>query len=100
MARYKVEFSKQANTRFLQIVNYLSENWSVKVAIAFQTTLFEKLGKIAENPKLGKPSVKNKGFRSILITEHNRAYSKITGKIIYIITIFDTRQNPSKNKFE
>jgi plasmid stabilization system protein ParE len=66
MAGYKVEFSKQANKGFLEIVEYLYENWTEKVAKAFQKALFDKLEKLAKNPNLGNPSLKNASIRSIL----------------------------------
>jgi len=36
----------------------------------------------------------------ILITKHNKLYYRIEGDIIYMITLFDTRQNPKKNRYE
>ena len=52
------------------------------------------------NPKIGRPAVKIKDVRSISITRHNRLYYKVEKNTIKVITLFDTRQNPSKNKFD
>jgi hypothetical protein len=42
--------------------------------------VLEKLEKLAKNPNLGNPSLKNASIRSILITKHNRVYYTLIGK--------------------
>jgi hypothetical protein len=39
-------------------------------------------------------------YNGFLITKHNKLYYRIEGDIIYMITLFDTRQNPKKNRYE
>ncbi len=50
-------------------------------------------------PNVGK-RCKFPNVKRLLITPHNKLFSRIKGKTIYIITLFDTRQDPKKNKYE
>jgi plasmid stabilization system protein ParE len=100
MAKYKIKYSKLADKELLQILNYLTENWSIGIADNFEATFLKKIELLKENPKLGKISSKSHLIRSINITKHNKLYYQISKETIYLITIFDTRQDPAKNKFE
>jgi plasmid stabilization system protein ParE len=100
MAKYKIKYSKLADKGLLQILDYLTENWSIRIAENFEATFLKKVEILKENPKLGKISSKSHLIRSISITKHNKFYYQISKEIIFLVTIFDTRQDPAKNKFE
>ncbi len=76
------------------------EHWGVSTAKNFFLTYTIKIDILAKNPKVGRISVKKDTIRSIPITKHNRLYYRIDKKTIFLITIFDTHQDPAKNKFE
>jgi plasmid stabilization system protein ParE len=59
-----------------------------------------KVGQITSHPHIGIRSFIADDVRSVLITRHNRLYYRISEQTIEIINIFDTRQDPLKNKFE
>jgi hypothetical protein len=59
-----------------------------------------KLNLIAHSPFSGIASTKNKSIRKILITRQNYLYYLIEKEKIHLLSIFDTRKNPLKNKFE
>ena len=100
MAKYKVIYSKLTESKLLQISDYLLQNWSLQIAEKFQKTFLAKVEFLAKNPKIGRPSSRYHYVRSISITKHNRLHYRFNEHTIFLITIFDTRQNPVKNKFE
>ena len=97
---YKVIFSKDVLNRLDAIVFYLEKNWSKAVAKKFLLRFYEKTDTIASNPALGRKSSRYSSIRKILITKHNILYFEVFDDYIHLLQIFDTRQNPAKNKFE
>jgi plasmid stabilization system protein ParE len=84
----------------MQISDYLVKNWNLQIAEKFQKIFFAKVELLAKNPKIGRISSRYDYVRSISITKHNRLYYRSDEHTIFLITLFDTRQNPAKNKFE
>ncbi len=100
MAEYKVIYSPKLWQRLNDLLSYLSTNWGIKVADDFLFVFEQKMNLLMKNPKIGRLSSKRRGIRSISITKHNRVYYQVKKDTIIIATLFDTRQHPSKNKFE
>ena len=71
-----------------------------KAADDFEKVLYGKIHKLAKTPYAGSRVRKNKGVRKISITKYNKIYYRIKGNIITVLAIFETRQNPEKNKYE
>ncbi|HEY5369395.1 MAG TPA: type II toxin-antitoxin system RelE/ParE family toxin [Hanamia sp.] len=96
---YKIEQSSLFVKKIAKLLEYLESNWGKKVAVEFKTKLDKRMLQLLTKPDNGKvcnvPHV-----RMILITPHNKLFYRIKGKTIYIITLFDTRQDPKKNKYE
>ena len=66
----------------------------------FEEITLSRLDTLVDLPLIGVISTANQAVRSILLTKHNKLYYQISGNLIIVLNIFDTRQNPSKNKFE
>jgi len=96
----KIKQSKLFAKKVTNLLEYLEMNWSKKVADEFKKILDEKMLRLIDKPKSGINSTKVSEVRWILITKHNKLFYRIKGEIIYIITLFDTRQNPKKNRYE
>lgn len=69
-----------------------------KSADKFVVILHKKLILINNNPFIGQACKNNTATRRLIITKHNKLFYRVKGKNIYIITLFDTRQDPQKNK--
>jgi plasmid stabilization system protein ParE len=82
------------------LLEYLEENWSKRVADEFKEKLDNKMLHLLKDPFSGKKCYEVSKVRRILVTPHNKLFYRVIGKTIYIITLFDTRQNPQKNKYE
>jgi plasmid stabilization system protein ParE len=96
---YKMILQKDFVKKSAQIAVWIETKWSKQSADKFVNILYEKLNEVNHNPFIGQ-SCKNNNTRKILITPHNKLFYRVKGKTIYIITLFDTRQNPKKNKYE
>ncbi len=97
---YKVIFSKDLLNGLDTIIFYLEMKWSKAVAKKFLRRFYEKIDTIAANPTLARKSSRYLFIRKILITKHNMLYFEVFKDHIELLQIFDTRQNPVKNKFE
>ena len=97
---YRMILQKDFFKKSAQIATWIENSWSKKSANKFVTTLYKKLNEVQNNPFVG-PVCKNSTItRRILVTPHNKLFYRVKGKTIYVITLFDTRQNPQKNKYE
>lgn len=97
---YEVIFSDDVLKTLDAVIYYLEINWSKPVAERFYYTFFQKVEAVAQSPFIGKLSFRNSSIRKILITKHNALYYEVSENSIQLLQLFDTRQNPVKNKFE
>jgi plasmid stabilization system protein ParE len=95
---YKIVRRKRFVNKLYKLLLYLEANWGIKVAIEFQEKVDTHLKALEQQPYLGRASEKTIA-RSILITDHNRIVYKVTSDKIIVLTMFDTRMNPKKNKY-
>lgn len=95
----QIEWTSNALQDYEQIINYLLKEWSVNAASDFVKRAEERIHILSLLPNVGIASVKYPSIRSILITKHNRLYYELTSEKIVILDIFDTRQDPQKNKY-
>ena len=97
---FEIEWSDNAIQDFNRVVDYLQVKWSVSTADRFITNLDAQLENLSHFPLIGISSKKDESARYIVITKHNKLYYRIKDSKIYILNIFDTRQDPAKNRFE
>ncbi len=97
---YKIILQKDFFKKSEQIAIWIELNWSKKSADKFVSILYKKSIQLRKFPFLGQTCKNNHTTRRLLITKHNKLYYRIKGKTIYVITLFDTRQNPKKNRYE
>ncbi len=96
----EIKQSKNFAKKVTNLLEYLEMNWSKKVADEFKRILDEKMLRLINKPDIGRISTEVAEVRWILVTKHNKLFYRIKGEIIYMITLFDTRQNPKKNRYE
>jgi len=79
---------------------YLEMHFSISVAKKFQQKLDNRILSIKEFPFSGMTTLRT-NIRMIIITKHNKLYYRVEqNTTVRILRLFDTRQNPEKNKFE
>ena len=89
-------FSKQLEA----VYEYLKKEWSQIVADDFIIKVENKIDCLSRVPTSGSVCAKTKNVRKLSISKHNKIYYRIKGKKVFIMSMFDTRQNPNKNKYE
>src|SRR5258707_15563167 len=97
---FKIIWSADALDDYMKILDYLSLEWGDIVVSNFIDKLDKRIIAISLNPNIGKVSEQHQSVRSIVITPHNKLYYQSDKESVEIVNIFDTRRNPSKNRFE
>lgn len=95
----QVEWTLNALGDYSHTVDYLLEEWSLRVADDFITNIENRVQQLSLFPYAGIASLRDSSIRSIVVTKHNRLYYRILPEKIEILAIFDTRQHPKKNKY-
>lgn len=80
------------------ILYYLSQNWNQKTVDEFLQKLEAFYCIISINPRIFGYYNKRKNIRKYAITKQNIIYYRIRKTEVEVITLFDTRQNPTKLK--
>src|SRR5438477_12321402 len=96
---YEIIWTKYASNDLEKIINFLSDNWSYKIAREFIIECDIKIELISVTPFLGTISKKDSSVRRILVTKHNYLYYELIEDQIVLLNFFDTRQDPAKNPF-
>jgi len=96
----KVTWSPSAELDFSNILTYLDENWDSSIADNFIELTFSFIKQIAIYPKLFPLISKSKNIRKCVINKQNTLFYREDKSNIIILRIFDTRQNPTKLKFD
>lgn len=73
---------------------YLEEEWSTKVKHDFVQKLDKSLKQIQELPDSFPESDNIRGLRKCVVTKQTTVFYKYSDTTIYVVTIFDNRQNP------
>ncbi|MEO8111414.1 MAG: type II toxin-antitoxin system RelE/ParE family toxin [Ginsengibacter sp.] len=96
----KIVYTKNFETSVNSTKDWLEKQWSFEMAEKFILELYELVNLISTQPKIGSVSQREKSVRKILLSKHKRIYYRINGKTITLLDLFDTRQNPKRNKYE
>ena len=94
----EIIFSPEANDNLKNIIYFILDEWSLKIAEDFLEILDNKLNSILLFPK-AYPQIEAKPeIRKCVLTKQVILYYRISEKSIDIITLFDSRQNSDKLK--
>ncbi|MHA7862898.1 type II toxin-antitoxin system RelE/ParE family toxin [Flagellimonas marinaquae] len=92
----RVKVSKTAERKLSQLLGFLEKKWSVKVKQDFIKKLNKCIDLIRNDPYIFPESDKKSGLHKCTISKQTSLYYRFTADTIFIITIFDNRQNPTK----
>ncbi|MBU0697209.1 MAG: type II toxin-antitoxin system RelE/ParE family toxin [Bacteroidetes bacterium] len=92
-------WSPESEEDFLNILNYLISDWNVKIASDFVKDIEYHIEKIHNNPQSYPIIYKQEQVRKCVVTKHNSLVYNLLDNKIFILRVFDTRQNPNKLKF-
>lgn len=94
----KIVINKRFAVKVVRISEYLEKEWSEKAAKEFLAKVDRLIFSIANNPGIGSPALN--GTRKVILTKHNKIYYRIKGKKVIFVSLFESKQNPQKNKYE
>jgi len=92
-----VVWSEEAVENLSKTLHYLEENWTEKEIRKFAVKI-EKLISIIEIHPDSFPEAAKSNVRKAVLTRQVTLYYYVDNNVIYIITLFDSRQNPEKLK--
>ncbi|WP_329807152.1 type II toxin-antitoxin system RelE/ParE family toxin [Flavobacterium facile] len=93
----KLQFSNRSLKEIKNIVEYLNSKWSEKTSKKFLNKLKENIDLIQINPELF-PISEFEELRKCVVSKQTTVFFIIEKNKIYIVSVFDTRQNPNKIK--
>lgn len=93
---YKLIWSDEALNNLKGIIEYLENRWTTREIKKFAQLLDKQLKLIENNPLLFAESDKSNGLRKSVLSRQTTIYYVIINHDIWIITLFDNRQNPNK----
>ncbi|OJV86046.1 MAG: hypothetical protein BGO34_19260 [Bacteroidia bacterium 44-10] len=97
--RYSINWTRSAETDYLQIIDYLLQNWPVSVAENFIEITENRIQQIQIFPLSSAIIHERKKIRKCILTKHNSLYYRVAKNKIHILRIFDVRQDPLKLQF-
>jgi plasmid stabilization system protein ParE len=96
MREIKISINAQKKTKIL--LEYIEAKWSERVRIKFAKKLYDSLQIIRANPEIFPKSETNKKYHKCVVSRQTTLFYTFTSKRIYVVALFDTRQNPAKIK--
>ncbi len=96
---YEIVWGDVIKRNLRQVLNYLRENASEKVAQKFLTDLEKRVSLLTTQPEAGMPSQKNPYVRSLLFRKRYRVFYSIVDNEIHLLALFDVRQDPAKRPY-
>lgn len=92
----QIIWNKRAGRQFEQIQQYLEKEFGKKSAELFTSRLFNFLELLTRYPEIGTLENKEKNIRGFLLHRHTTIFYKKEKNVIYILSVFDNRQDPAK----
>ncbi|MGP8213954.1 MAG: type II toxin-antitoxin system RelE/ParE family toxin [Bacteroidia bacterium] len=92
----KVVWSNEAKESLKKIITYLEENWTRRELSSFARILEKQLSIISNKPKCYKKSERLLGTRECLLTKHNSLFYTFDNENVFVVTLWDNRQEPGK----
>jgi plasmid stabilization system protein ParE len=92
----RIIWSPLAEKDFFCILDYLQNKWGESVLQTFLDLTESVINQIELNPKQFPLIHRKKRIRKCVITKHNTLFYRVERKSIFILRIYDTRQDPQK----
>ena len=97
---YKIIWTDEAILGLKRTINHIENRWSQKELRNFSNLLDKQLEIIKASPGIFPFSNKTKGIRKSVLSKQTSIYYKVEGDSIYLLSVFDSKQNPIKLKFK
>lgn len=79
---------------------YLETEFSFQTAQKFSARMDQMLELLKKQPLIGRPVKNRSNIRYVKVGRYQRMYYRLHGNTMYIIRLFDMRQDPKKDPFQ
>lgn len=87
---------RTAQKKLDRLIEFLEEEWSEKIKQEFVIKLDNSIRIIKSQPEAFPESNLRKGLRKCVITKQTTLYYRYNSRKIFLVTLFDTRQDLNK----
>jgi len=94
----RVIWNKRASKQLQELQKHLEQEFGIKTVKTFTNRLFKFLELLIKYPHIGTLENKTEDIRGFLLHRHTTIIYKIKQDSIYILSLFDNRQNPNRKK--
>jgi plasmid stabilization system protein ParE len=94
----KIRWAQEARSTYDNVLRYLKENWTDKEIARFVAKTSSILTVISHQPYLFKES-NHKKVRKAVINKQNSLFYLVRDTEIYLLSFWDNRRDPKKNKY-
>ena len=94
----RVVWNKRASKQLQELQELLEQEFGIKTVKTFTNRLFKFLELLIKYPHIGTLEYKTEDIRGFLLHRHTTIIYKIKQDSIYILSLFDNRQNPNRKK--
>ncbi len=95
----EIYWTRRADKKFDQIIDYLLKEWGEDVAKVFTRKVYDFLDILSEFPEIGTIENKERGIRGFTIIKQVNLFYRIPGDKVVLLNFFDNRQHPKKKRF-
>jgi len=95
---YKIYWTDEAISNLESILDYLKSYWTQREINNFKKKLGKQVKLIEKNPKLFPVSRYNSRLRKAVLSKQTTIFYELSGQMIYLVYLFNTRQSPKKIK--
>jgi plasmid stabilization system protein ParE len=92
----QIVWNKRACKQLADLQNYLQQEFGEKAAQTFTYRIFQFLELLVKYPQIGTLEGPEKNIRGFLLHRHTTILYKEKEETLYILALFDNRQNPQK----
>lgn len=92
----QLKWNRRASKQFADLQEYLFHEFGETTVKSFTSRLFNFLDLLQKYPHLGTLENKEKEVRGFVLQKHTTILHKEYQDSIYILTLFENRQNPDK----
>lgn len=97
-SEYEIFWTEESLRNLDDIIEYLNLTWTEREVASFKLKLFKQLEIISKNPYLFPASQNNLDLRKAVLSKQTTILYQIEKRHIFIIYLFDTRQDPGRIK--
>lgn len=94
-----IYWSKRADSKFDQIIEFIHNEWGETVTKAFVKKVYDFLDILEEFPEIGTLENKERNIRAFVIVRQLTLFYKIQDNKIILLNFFDNRMNPKRKKY-